>query len=121
MAQHLVICAECGKQFDVNKKGGYYRKAERRYICKECAKKIKANNRKIEADQREASTGMRQTKWAMILKIVIGIIFVITSFTLKSASEIIIGIIIGLGLIAWGFLPYYRAKKAKKPDDSPEQ
>lgn len=121
MAQHLVICAECGKQFDVNKKGGYYRKSERRYICKSCANKIKANNRRIEADQREAATGMRQTKWAMILKIVLGIIFVIASFSLNSASEIVIGIIVGIGLIAWGFLPYYRAKKAKKPDDTSEK
>ena len=121
MAQHLVICVKCGKQFDVNKKGGYYREDLRRYICKDCAKKIKANNREIEADQREAATGMRQTKWAMMLKIVIGVIFVISSFTLKSASEILIGIIIGLGLIGWGFLPYYRAKKAKKQDDTPEK
>lgn len=110
MAQHLVICAECGKQFDVNKKGGYYRKSERRYICKGCARKI-----------RKAATGMKQTKQAMILKIVIGVIFVIMSLSMKSASQIIAGIILGLGLIAWGYLPYYRAKKDRNPDDTPQE
>ena len=39
MPQHMVICVNCGKQFDANK-GGAYDPAAKRYTCKACAKGI---------------------------------------------------------------------------------
>ena len=40
---HWVVCKECGKKFDVSKKGGYYNGT--RYTCKSCARKIKTANK----------------------------------------------------------------------------
>lgn len=37
MAKHLVICVDCGTQFDANR-GGYYDPLTRRYTCKRCYK-----------------------------------------------------------------------------------
>ncbi len=103
MAAHNVICVDCGKQFDASKEGAYL-KAQGRYICGSCLRKRKAT-------AREAKTGMRQTKTAMIIKIVLGVVFIITSFTIGEVASTIIGIIIGLALIAWGLLPWLNTKK----------
>ena len=42
MAAHNVVCLDCGKQFDINKKGGAYSKDLGRYLCRSCMKKRKA-------------------------------------------------------------------------------
>ncbi len=149
--QHIVTCVNCGRQFDVNKKGGFYSSTSRRYVCKSCGKKIKAEEKKEKrdekrasrgnssgidkakvagavaygaaagarsadaarqrADDREQKTGMRQSMGAMIAKIAIGALFVITSLTMGDAASIAVGMIIGIALIAWGLIPYIKAKK----------
>ena len=109
MAQkHTVICRECGRQFDANK-GGYYDKLSGRYTCKSCGRKIKG-------DLNERSTGMRQSKGAMIAKIAIGVIFLIVSLSsgeLDAAGRAT-GIVIAAALIAWSLLPYFKAKKERE-------
>ena len=107
----MVICQNCGKQFDASK-GGYYNSQSRRYTCKSCGAKLKKERKEIQADQREARTGMLQSQGAMIAKIVIGAIFIISAFTTGSVGPTILGIVIGLALIAWGVLPWYLPKKA---------
>ena len=114
--KHIVVCRECGRQFDANK-GGYYDKISGRYTCKSCGKKITG-------DARERSTGMRQSNGAMIAKIAFGAIFVIAGFTgglgkmAESVGEgigtLLTGVILGAALIAWGLLPYLKAKKANE-------
>lgn len=106
--KHIVVCRECGRQFDVNK-GGYYDKLSGRYTCKSCGKRING-------DVRERSTGMRQSKGAMIAKIAIGVIFLIVSLSsgeLDAAGRAI-GIVIAAALIAWALLPYFKAKKDRE-------
>lgn len=106
--KHIVVCRECGRQFDASK-GGYYDKISGRYTCKSCGKKIAG-------DARERSTGMRQSKGAMIAKIVIGVLFLIVSLTsgeLDLAARGV-GIVIAAALVAWGLVPYLKAKKANE-------
>lgn len=103
MAKHIVTCVECGKQFDANK-GGYYDKASRRYTCKSCGNKLRADNR-------ESQTGMRQSFGAMIAKIAFGVIFVVAAFQTGSVGGVITGLAIGVALIAWSAVPAYTAKK----------
>ena len=45
MAKHLVSCVECGRQFDANK-GGLYIQNFRRYMCKDCARRLRLKGRK---------------------------------------------------------------------------
>lgn len=83
MKKHIVTCVKCGRQFDANEGGAYYPES-RRYVCKHCvdkqkdiqkeqAKARKAAEREAEADERERVTGMRQSKIAMLVKIVVGV------------------------------------------------
>ena len=106
--KHLVICVQCGRQFDA-RKGAHYDPQTRRYTCKSCLKKYNG-------DVRERSTGMRQSKGAMIAKIAIGVIFLIVSLSsgeLDAAGRGI-GIVIAAALIAWALLPYFKAKKDRE-------
>ena len=76
-------------------------------------------NKKEAADAREKATGMRQSRGAMIAKFVIGALFLIsgltTNWTNESPSDplgpMLISIVLGLGLIAWGLIPLLSAKK----------
>lgn len=111
MAKHLVFCKSCGKQFDANK-GGRYFKAERRYMCPTCYSAIVKRDKERAAVDRERTTGMRQSTGAMIAKIAVGALFVISSFGTSGIGSVLTGIIIGAALIAWGLLPYLTAKKA---------
>lgn len=104
--QHIVVCQECGRQFDAAK-GGYYNSATRRYTCKSCGKRLKA-------DAREGATGMRQSTGAMIAKIAVGVLFIISAFATGTVGATLTGIVIGLALIAWGLLPWYKIKKAEQ-------
>lgn len=113
MSKHMVICQKCGRQFDASR-GGYYDAASRRYTCKSCGKAHNKAVRSLEADEREAATGMRQTQGAMIAKIVVGVIFIISAFATETAGAALIGIVVGLGVIAWGLLPWWKVKKAEK-------
>lgn len=110
--KHIVVCVECGCQFDASK-GGHYDNKTRRYTCKSCCRKYNAN-------LRERKTGMKQSMGAMIAKIAIGALFVISGFTAMAKQEstgdaigtLLVGLVIGAALLAWGLVPYLKAKKA---------
>ena len=112
--KHIVVCVECGCQFDASK-GGHYDSKTRRYTCKSCCRKYNAN-------LRERKTGMKQSMGAMIAKLAFGALFVIVAFTggIPKFSEgvgegitfILTGLVCGAALIAWGLVPYLKAKKA---------
>ena len=113
MRKHIVTCQLCGRQFDANK-GGYYDAASRRYTCKNCGKAHNRTLKESEADKREARTGMRQKPGAMIAKIAVGLMFIFVSFGMEDASGVVIGLVIGLALIAWGLLPWLLPRLKEK-------
>lgn len=113
MSKHMVICKVCGKRFDANK-GGFYDAGSRRYICPKCGKAHNRAVKEVEADRREAATGMRQKPGAMIAKIAIGLMFFFVSFGMEDASSVVIGLVIGLALIAWGLLPWLLPRLKEK-------
>lgn len=108
MAQkHMVKCEYCGRQFDANH-GYRYNRKNRRYTCPRCVKLM-------QGESRERSTGMRQSRGAMIAKIAIGALFIIAGFMSPeggwSVGYFLTALVVGGALIAWGLLPYIRAKK----------
>lgn len=127
MEKHIVTCVKCGRKFDANEGGVFYPES-RRYACKKCVNKQKAaqserekarkaDERKSKAEERERETGMRQTKAVMLAKIVVGVLFLLASVSLASQGNIpsfVCGLAIGGGLVAWGLVPYLKAKKVKR-------
>lgn len=111
--KHMVVCEECGRRFNASY-GSYYNKKTRRYTCPQC---IRAEN----ADRREATTGMRQSKGAMIAKIAFGVLFVAAGFSSPSdgwtIGYFLTALVIGGALIAWGLVPYLKVKKQKKEEE----
>lgn len=117
MAQHPVICVNCGKQFDANR-GGYYNRSTKRYTCKACAnaakKRAAAVSSEKKAVERQAATGTRQSKTAMIIKIAVGALFILCSPSMSGVAETLLALAVGAALIAWGLIPYFRGKKELK-------
>lgn len=125
--KHIVTCVKCGRQFDANEGGAYYPES-RRYVCKRCVDKQKseqadrekarkAEERKAEADERERVTGMRQSKAAMLVKIVVGVLFLFAAVSLAvqgNISSFVCGLVIGGALVAWGLVPYLKAKSGRR-------
>ncbi len=77
-------------------------------------------DRKAQADAREKATGMRQSRGAMIAKFVFGVLFLISGVTTNWSEQsdvsdplgpLLMSIILGLALIAWGLIPLLSAKK----------
>lgn len=52
MAKHLVVCVDCGTQFDANR-GGTFDPITRRYTCKRCAKLAEEVRESMELRRRE--------------------------------------------------------------------
>ena len=119
MAKHMVTCLSCGKRFDANR-GGYYLKSRQRYLCPKCGKEHNREVKEERADVREAQTGMRQSMGAMIAKIAVGALFFFVAFTMDSAGSVIVGLVIGLALIAWGLLPWLLPRLRAKKDAEAE-
>ena len=127
MGKHIVTCVKCGRQFDANEGGVYYPES-RRYACKRCvdkqkskqteeSKARKAAERKAKADKRERETGMRQSKTAMLAKIIVGVLFLFCSLPLAmqgNISSFVCGLVIAAALIAWGLVPYLKTKNRKR-------
>lgn len=125
--KHIVTCVKCGRQFDANEGGAYYPES-RRYVCKHCvdkqkdiqkeqAKARKAAEREAEADERERVTGMRQSKTAMLVKIVVGVLFLFAAVSLAvqgNISSFVCGLVISGALVAWGLVPYLKAKSGSR-------
>lgn len=104
--KHIVVCEVCGRQFDANKEKGSYNPDNRRYTCWTC---YRAMNKPAPKTKKSADPG--KVSAAMIIKIVIGLIFFFTAFTLNGAAEVIVGLAIGVGLIVWALVPFIKAKK----------
>ena len=122
MKKHIVTCVKCGRQFDANEGGAYYPES-RRYVCKRCVDKQKSEQsdrekaRKAEADERERVTGMRQSKAAMLVKIVVGVLFLFAAVSLAvqgNISSFVCGLVIGGALVAWGLVPYLKTKSGRR-------
>ena len=117
MATHMVVCINCGKTFDANK-GGYYDRSIRRYTCDACAKGIKRTRIRakyeVDAREREAATGMRQSKGFMAAKIIVGALLAICSVFMSRVITILVFLAAGAALIAWGLVPYFNGKKIMK-------
>ncbi len=127
MRKHIVTCVYCGRQFDKSE-GGYYLPKSRRYVCKRCEDKQKderaerekarkAEERKAKAAERERVTGMRKSKAAMLAKIAAGILFSVCSvpfITQGNISAFVCGLAIAVALIAWGLVPYLKAKSGRR-------
>ena len=68
------------------------------------------------------TTGMRQSYGAMIAKIGFGILFVLAGFSTPEGGWTIgyflTALVWGGGLIAWGLMPYLKARKAKAQQES---
>lgn len=107
MAKHMVKCVECGRQFDASR-GYKYNRQSRRYTCPRCVKLM-------QGDYNERSTGMRQSRGAMIAKIAIGALFLICGFMSPeggwTVGYFLTALVVGGALIAWGLVPYIKAKK----------
>ena len=96
--------------------------------CKRCVDKQKseqsdrekarkAEERKAEADERERVSGMRQSKAAMLVKIVVGVLFLFAAVSLAvqgNISSFVCGLVIGGALVAWGLVPYLKAKSGRR-------
>lgn len=117
MRKHIVTCVKCGRQFDANE-GGRYLTNSHRYVCRRCVseqkKEQKAQYKERKADEREESTGMRQSFPAMIAKIAVGCLFLVGSLPLAAQgnmSAFAAGLGISAALIAWGLMPYLKSKR----------
>ena len=120
MKKHIVTCVKCGRQFDANEGGAYYPES-RRYVCKRCVDKQKSEQSDREkarkAEERERVTGMRQSKAAMLVKIVVGVLFLFAAVSLAvqgNISSFVCGLVIGGALVAWGLVPYLKAKSGRR-------
>lgn len=143
MARHNVTCVKCGLVFDASEPGFSYDEFSRRYTCPECTERNRiaaieyAAKRKIwekeaaaEREKQEArrrrqdreaaiekkkqSAKMKQSIGAMIAKIAVGCLFLVVSFGMDNAGEVCVGLILAAALIAWGFVPYFMAKKKQE-------
>lgn len=127
MKKHIVKCVKCGRQFDANEGGVYYPESHR-YACKNCVDKQKAKQaeeararksaeREAKADEREEKTGMRQTRAAMLAKILVGVLFLVCSIPFISQGNtpaFVCGLAVAAALVAWGLVPYLKTKKGKR-------
>jgi len=70
-------------------------------------------------DEREAATGMRQSLKGMVIKLCVGFIFAAAGVRFISDGDIplvLFSLIIGLGFISWGLVPYLIATDNMKRD-----
>ena len=80
-------------------------------------KPSKAEEPRSDADERERVTGMRQSKAAMLVKIVVGVLFLFAAVSLAvqgNISSFVCGLVIGGALVAWGLVPYLKAKSGRR-------
>lgn len=116
MATRMVICVDCGRRFDAEKEGAKYIPSSRRYQCMDCAKKEETamKQRRIENAGRADFSGVKKQKpWALILKLFFGVLSIVSCIGADmEAGARILGIVVGLALIAWALYPFCMAKRA---------
>ena len=138
MAKHKEkYCSRCGRVLIFS----YYRKPGSSYkLCKKCYREkererlqktieLKLENRRLRKErsllkkerkqriiaERIAHTGMRQSYLAMVIKILLGILFVlfaISSLLDKEYLSMQISLILGAAFLAWGILPFALREKS---------
>ena len=108
---HWVICKNCGRKFDVGKKGGYYDGS--RYVCKSCGKLVKKQVKEREDDTNPKNN---DTWFKRNWKILFGIIFLIGGLGNigQDWRAAIFGTIIGAGLTYFHFYPQIKARNQEK-------
>lgn len=122
MKQHIVICKACGRKFNADW-GGFYYKKERRYMCTSCHRKLTAEQKpqkkgfwevvRDRRNDREARTAMRQSPIEIALKLIYGIGCLAAIPEFDEAGEAVIAILLGGGLIAWAVVPWLKARKIR--------
>ena len=108
MAKHEVACYDCGRMFDVEAEGGMYLQRQRRYLCPSCM---------VAREERQKAAAEKKLRRAMIWKVIVGVIFLVTAFTGNPGTTsrglfIFSGLLIGGGFLAWGLIPYLRHRRA---------
>lgn len=126
----MVKCKYCGYKFE---RVGKVFKQGTRYVCWSCGRKYNRNvekynrnigklksaiskyNREVRKYNRVLKTGMKQTYFSMVLKIMFGAFLIYSVFDDKTADLQTLGcvIIVGILLILWGIIPFLRRKKLK--------
>ena len=117
MAKRMVICVECGRRFDAEEEGAVYDPSSRRYTCRDCEKKNEEcrKQRMIENAGRPDLSGVKKQKTgAMIAKFAVGALFICVGLfggDMEFGARMV-GLILGIALIAWGVWPILQKKKA---------
>jgi membrane protein insertase Oxa1/YidC/SpoIIIJ len=115
---HWVVCKLCGRQFDVEKKGGVF--DGNRYICKSCSKKkvIQRNNNGEATYTPSENKSWFKATW----KILFGIFFLIGGFGNigQDGQSALFGIIIGVLLTFAHFYPRMKARRLEKAEKAAE-
>lgn len=116
MAKRMVICVACGRRFDAEEEGARYDPGSRRYTCMDCARREeeRANRQRIvNAGKPDLSGVKKQKPIGLILKLVFGVIFVCVCFSKDmELGARILALVVGLALIGWALLPFYKTRKA---------
>lgn len=115
-------CSRCGKMLIFS----YYRKPGSSYkLCKKCYREKRREDFKQEIEYKKEMkqqkiadrierTGMRQSYFSMIIKILLGVLFIYSSahaFLDKDYGVMRTALIIGAAFLAWGILPFIFRKK----------
>ena len=107
--KHIVTCQTCGQQFD-SFRGGYYHYDTGSYTCRRCG-------RSADRALRGVRSGMRQTVVGMVLKILLGMLFL--SVSVDTTGDWDLGyfltcVVIGCSLFAWALIPWLKARQEQK-------
>ncbi len=111
-AKHLVVCVQCGRQFDANR-GGYYNSSTRRYTCKDCGRRMTSQPSAARPAAPQPVTA-KSLLSPMIGKIAIGAIIAIVGiiFLFMGGWFFTIFMLPGAAVfVLWGVLPYVKQKK----------
>ena len=57
---------------------------------------------------------MKQSKAAMIVKIVFGALFILSAPSVNGVTEVLIALAIGAALIAWAVVPFWKGRRELK-------
>ncbi len=98
MADNLVTCKVCGRQFDPTKERNLYDQSDHSYTCTFCLSGTPASG--LPARKPRGKTGT-------VLRIVFGLLFIMTGFnSMKDGDDIWISmLVVGAILLIWQFWP----------------
>ena len=128
MAVNLVTCSKCGRVFDSVAEHCLLDRNTGDYTCSNClSHNAAARSRSTYSPSAAASrqnvfipptarTGKPRSKVGNVLRIVFGILFVLTAFSsIKDGDDVwLTCLVIGLGLLIWQFWPQLKALFLRK-------